>query len=84
MGIINIFIGSKKGKNGKSMRTAKSAPKKSEKKKGKFSQAEKTAFAAGKAFAAAKAGDRVQLRSKKQEESFRKGMQSVTAARGKE
>ena len=46
----------------------------------KYSEAEKKAFAAGKAYATAKQNKRVKCKTKAEKESFRAG---VKAARGK-
>ena len=68
--IFNIFNG--KGSNSKGKTSAKGKGKKSQ-----YSAAEKQAYAAGKAYAAAKAGQRVGLKTEKEKESFRNGMKSV-------
>jgi len=47
------------------------------KKKAKYTEEEKRAWAAGRAYAAAKKGKRLKLRTKKEENSFKEGYNSV-------
>ncbi len=67
---INIF--QTKGKASKQRKSEKRSAKKE-----KFSAAERAAYNAGKGYAAAKAGGRVELRTEKEKESFRNGMASA-------
>ena len=78
MGIVNIFNGSK-GRQATGKRSASTTRGRGGTKKGsgKYSQAQKTAYEAGRAYELGKNGGRVQLGSKRQEESFRAGVKSV-------
>ena len=80
---IQIFQ-NKSGKARASKRTtskSKSTKAKRTTKRGEFSASEKAAYNAGKGFAAAKAGGKVLLKTEKEKQSFRNGMESVKGAR---
>ncbi len=71
---INIY-------NNKTGSTKASKPKKA--KRGKYSEAEKRAWDAGRAWEVGKNGGKVELKSEKEKESFRNGVKSVRAKREK-
>ena len=60
-----------------SVKRGKTTQKKTSKRKGNFTKAEKEAYNAGRAYGAAKKGRRISLKTKKERQSFSNGVKSV-------
>ena len=74
---IQIFQNKGRTARANKRKTSKSKSTSNKSKRGEFSGSEKAAYNAGKGFAAAKAGGKVVLKTEKEKQSFRNGMESV-------